>query len=216
MSRGPTGGEDEPVPRTRIDPPEHPGRRVLRSAVVAIAGTALAVGAGVVAVAPVASAATPPPTIVSLTFDDGNADLSKAVSALAANGMHGTFFINSGFIGATDYFTVKQLKSIAAAGNEIGGHTVNHPDLTTLQRAEAKRQICMDRENLARWGFDVTDFAYPFASDNKAVQALVAACGYNSARGLGDLRTRFGCSLCREAETTPPANLFLTKALDEV
>ena len=51
--------------------------------------------------------------------------------------------------------------AIAGMGHEIGGHSVTHPDLTTLPSDEAKRQICDDRVNLTNWGFRVTSLAYP-------------------------------------------------------
>ncbi|RIJ69444.1 polysaccharide deacetylase [Nakamurella silvestris] len=163
-----------------------------------------------------ARAAILPTTTISLTFDDGIADQAAAVSAMAARGMKGTFFINSGFIGGDGFFTLAQLQSIAAAGNEIGGHTVNHPDLTTLSTDEATRQVCNNRVALTNWGFTVTSFAYPFASSSPATEAIVKGCGYNSARGLGDLRTRFGCARCPYASPVPPVDPFETAALDQV
>ncbi|QWT25428.1 polysaccharide deacetylase family protein [Subtercola sp. PAMC28395] len=165
---------------------------------------------------PTATAAPKPQTVVSLTFDDGNADQQAAANTMAQYKLKGTFFINSGFVGGANYFTVANLTSLAAAGNEIGGHTVSHPDLTTLSSDEAKRQVCNDRINLTNWGFTPVSFAYPYASTNAAVQKIVSDCGYNSARGLGDLRSRFGCAGCAYAETIPPASKFITKALDEV
>jgi peptidoglycan/xylan/chitin deacetylase (PgdA/CDA1 family) len=160
--------------------------------------------------------AAAPLTVVSITFDDANADQLAAASTLASNGLHGTFFVPSGFVGASGYLTVSDLTSLAAAGHEIGGHTVTHLDLTTLSTDEATRQICNDRVNLTNWGFSVRSLAYPFAAVNAAVRTIVANCGYNSARGLGDLASRFGCSGCPYAETIPPENALETKALDEV
>ena len=172
----------------------------------------LAVG-GLVA-APAAQAAEP--TIVSLTFDDGNADQLNAAQILNANGLKGTFYITSGFTDRPDYMTVANLQGLAAAGHEIGGHSVTHPDLITLPTDEAARQICNDRVNLTNWGFQVTSFAYPFASQNAAMETVAQNCGYNSARGLGDIKTRFSCPDCDLAETVPPGNAFNTAAPDQV
>ncbi|TIH33026.1 polysaccharide deacetylase family protein [Subtercola vilae] len=184
--------------------------------VVSVGAMIFGLGGATAAASPVTSAVAKPLTVVSLTFDDGNVDQKAAASTLAQYKLAGTFFINSGFIGGTNYFTVADLSALKAAGNEIGGHTVSHPDLTTLSAAEAKRQICSDRINLTNWGFAVSDFAYPFASSNSATEAIVSSCGYNSARGLGDLASRFGCTGCDAAETIPPADKLLTKAVDEV
>jgi hypothetical protein len=153
--------------------------------------------------------------VVTLTFDDGTADQMTVLSILQAQGLKGTFFINSGTIGLPGYLTLGNLQSIAAAGNEIGGHTVTHPDLATLPADEVARQICDDRAQLTLWGFPMRDFAYPFASTTNAVEAAVQACGYNSARMLGDIQSQVGCTGCGFAETIPPADPYYTKALDE-
>jgi len=158
-------------------------------------------------------------TVVSLTFDDGNADQYAARSILASHAMHGTFFVNSGRIDTTPSFlTLPQVRDLAADGNEIAGHTVQHADLTTLGSDEAKRELCNDRVNLFNWGFQPTDFAYPYGHYNAAVEQTVAACGYNSARQVGDIATPAtgGCAGCPPAETIPPADPYATKAPDSV
>ncbi len=180
--------------------------RVRRLLVVLLAcGLALPV----VSVVPAAAAVT---TVVSLTFDDGNASQLAAQAALKKYGMNGTFYAISGYVGGTNYLTLDQLKSIKADGNEIAGHTVSHFDLVQLSANEAKRQVCNDRVNWASWGVPVSDFAYPFASSTPAVEQIAADCGYNTARGLGDIRTRFSCGKCPVAETIPPANAYNTRA----
>ncbi|MDY7528201.1 MULTISPECIES: cell wall-binding repeat-containing protein [unclassified Cryobacterium] len=162
---------------------------------------------------PSQAATTDPVTVVSLTFDDGDADQSAAVSILDAAGLKGTFFITTGWIGASNYLTVPQLTAMAASGHEIGGHTVSHPDLTTLPAAEVTKQICQGRNTLDDWGFKTTtDFAYPFATVSPAVAAAVSACGFNSGRMLGDVGGTTGVF----AETIPPADAFQTRAPEEV
>jgi peptidoglycan/xylan/chitin deacetylase (PgdA/CDA1 family) len=153
--------------------------------------------------------------VVTFTFDDGNADTVTAAPIMNAVGYHGTYYTNSGTIGLPGYQTLADLQNLAATGNEIAGHTVNHPDLPTLPTAEAEREICLDRDNLLGWGFTVTDFAYPFADTNATIDGLAKTCGYNSARNLGDIQSRFGCAGCEYAETIPPANAYELAALDE-
>jgi hypothetical protein len=156
------------------------------------------------------------PTVVSLTFDDADANQMTAAAILQANGQAGTFYIVSGYVGASGYLSQANLSSLAAAGHEIGGHTVTHPDLTTLPPDEVQRQVCTDRSTLLGWGFAVRSFAYPFAASTPADEAAVAGCGYNSARMLGDIASRFGCADCDSAESMPPADPYYTKALDQV
>jgi peptidoglycan/xylan/chitin deacetylase (PgdA/CDA1 family) len=143
-------------------------------------------------------------TTVSLTFDDGKGDQSVVPSMLAADGMHGTFYINSGNVGSPGYLDWNQLQSFESAGNEISGHTINHVDLTTVSLTEAQRQVCQDRRALMSEGLNITDFAYPYGATNSSVQSIVQGCGYNSGRRSWGL-----CSPaqgCLAAETIPPLN----------
>ena len=155
-------------------------------------------------------------TVVSLTFDDGNDNQLAAEQVLKANGLVGTFFITTSWIDQPSWLTQANLHSIAADGNEIGGHTVTHPDLTTLSTSAATAEVCNGKSTLTGWGFAVTDFAYPFAAQNSSVQSIVKGCGFASARSLGDVRSPASCASCQFAETIPPANPYNTAAPDEV
>jgi Polysaccharide deacetylase/Bacterial Ig domain len=155
-------------------------------------------------------------TVVSLEFDDGTADQVQAGPALASAGYHGTFFINSGRVGTTGYMTLSQIQALSDAGNEIGGHTVNHSDLPTLTTPEATREICQDRVALLADGFAVSDLAYPFGDTSSAVEADAAACGYNSARTIGGVVNPSGCAGCELAESIPPEDPFDTNTPDSI
>lgn len=159
------------------------------------------------------------PGVVTLTFDDGRISDTTAAKMLAEHGLRATFFINSGYIDMPGYLTLADLRSIASSGNEIGGHTVTHPDMSALTHDEIKRQVCEDRNTLVGWGFPVRSFAYPFGYATPEIEQIVADCGYNSARGLGGLKTvhppvggGYSCEQCASAEIIPPANPMLTKA----
>ncbi|WP_308199791.1 polysaccharide deacetylase family protein [Herbiconiux aconitum] len=181
--------------------------------VVAVAVPTAAAAAQAPAAAP---AAAKPQTVISLTFDDGNANQQAAATAMNALKMKGTFYITSGFVGGAGYFSRAQLDTLKAQGHEIGGHSVNHPDLAVLPADEVARQICNDRSTLMSWGYTVKSFAYPFASSIPSNETAAKNCGYNSARMLGDLQSRFGCTGCGYAEKIPPAKPFYLKALDQV
>ncbi|WP_460462904.1 polysaccharide deacetylase family protein [Arthrobacter pigmenti] len=157
-----------------------------------------------------------PHAIVSLTFDDAFAGQYKAAEILSRYGIEGTFFAPSGNIGRDGYLSLDQLRTIEANGHEIGGHTVNHSDLVQGPVKEAMREVCLDRRNLAEWGFTVTSFAYPFASSTPDIRKVPEACGYNSARGLGDLATENACIGCPGAESLPPSDPYLIKAPEMV
>ena len=169
---------------------------------------------GVVGPAAAARAATTP-TIVSLTFDDSDEDqYTNALPALESHDMHGTFYAITGQVGVdSGSLTLPQLQTMYNAGNEIGGHTVLHPNLTQISTAEATREICDSRDTLLNWGFPVTDFAYPYSASNSTVEGIVKQCGYNSAREDGDITSPYGCvSGCPMAETIPPLDPYNIRA----
>jgi peptidoglycan/xylan/chitin deacetylase (PgdA/CDA1 family) len=172
----------------------------------------LLVVAGVLGALLLPAVAAAGPTIVSLTFDDGTADQYAARTMLAQNSLDATFYVNSNNIGTSSSFlTWDQLSDLAADGNEIGGHTLDHVDLTTVTTAEATRQVCDDRQALGSHGFAVTDFAYPFGASNSSVESIVRGCGYQSARrAWGLCRVGLMPPNCNDvlAEPIPPRNIW--------
>jgi peptidoglycan/xylan/chitin deacetylase (PgdA/CDA1 family) len=129
------------------------------------------------------AAPTSPHLIVSLTFDDGyDNQATVAGPMLASHGMVGTFFVPSGFVGTSGYMTWSQVSGLAAAGNEIGGHTIHHYDLTSVSTAVAQQEVCGDRDTLLSHGLAVANFAYPDGHYNAALELIAQHCGYNSAR----------------------------------
>ncbi len=153
-------------------------------------------------------------TVVSLTFDDGDADQMIAARLMRAYHLHGTFYIITGAVGTPGYFTRRDLTTLAANGNEIGGHTVNHLDLTQIPQAQAHQQACQSRDTLAAWGFHATSFAYPGGTVTPQTEAIAAGCGFTSARtitGLGPY-----CSFCVPAESIPPANPYAIRTPGQV
>ena len=152
------------------------------------------------------------PTVVTLTFDDGAADQLAAARVLHSYGMHGTFFIITGAVGAPHYMSLADLRQLAANGDEIGGHTVSHLDLVNTTLAEAHRQVCAGRDILTRWGFPVTSFAYPDGAANRQLEATIAACGFSAARIVSGL----DCPGCAAAESLPPADRYAIRSPAEV
>jgi peptidoglycan/xylan/chitin deacetylase (PgdA/CDA1 family) len=175
--------------------------------------------ASMVVAAPGAKAATAS-TTVSITFDDALAEQNAAADILHRRGLNGTFYIISGAVGTPGHFDQGDLKRLVSLGHEIGGHSVSHRDLTTLPADEARREVCADRATLARWGFRVASFSYPYASHNRSIEAIVRDCGYNSARlGGGILRPGTdprGCPRCPMVETIPPANPYTVRTLQAI
>ena len=141
-------------------------------------------------------------TVVSLTFDDGQASQYSTLSMLSAHRMVGTYYINSAMVGSSGYYmTWSQVHDLASAGNEIGGHTLHHANLTKVDAATAKREVCDDRTNLITNGFTpVTSFAYPEDASDPTVERIIRDCGYTTGRAGGNV----ACAQCPPAESIPP------------
>jgi peptidoglycan/xylan/chitin deacetylase (PgdA/CDA1 family) len=152
-------------------------------------------------------------TVVSLTFDDGQASQAATGSMLATRGMTGTYYINSAQVGTSGYYmTWPQIHGLANAGNEIGGHTLNHVNLTSVSQATATTEVCQDRQNLLNQGFSpVSSFAYPEAAVNSTAKQVVQNCGYSSGRGVGNIYSNGACPGCPYAETVPPGDAYELK-----
>jgi peptidoglycan/xylan/chitin deacetylase (PgdA/CDA1 family) len=147
----------------------------------------LATAAQAAVVTPSGASARQVKTIVSIQFDDGNRQ-QVARAILKKHHMHGTFFINTGYVGTGNgYFTWNQIHQLASDGDEIAGHTLTHRDLVTLSPAEQAREVCMDRRQLIQHGFQPVDFAYPFGSYDATTERVVQRCGYQSGRAAWGL-----------------------------
>lgn len=122
---------------------------------------------------------------VALTFDDGYADFyTNAYPVLSQYHFTATTFIISGFIDDANGHSMRswQLVAISKAGIEIGAHTFNHPDLTTLSAAQVQNQLGPPKTTLENLiGKPVLDFAYPAGRYDSSVVAAVQAAGYQSA-----------------------------------
>ena len=182
---------------------------------VTVRDTAGQSSTGTAQVTVTASPPPPPatrPTSVVLTFDDGTTGQDQAAQVMARYGMRGTFYVNSARLGVQDHLGVAQLKAIAADGNEIGGHTLDHADLTTLTSDDVARQVCNDRVALHDLGFSPKSFAYPFGAYNSAIETTVKNCGYNNARIIANLRSNpYGCANCVTANAVPIADPYAIK-----
>jgi peptidoglycan/xylan/chitin deacetylase (PgdA/CDA1 family) len=108
------------------------------------------------------------------------------------------------------------LAKIAVDGNEIAGHTVTHPDLITIDPAEAQRQVWDNRATLQSWVYKPVDSAYPIADANAQVETITKNCGYSAARDSAISCAPASCGTCVYGETTPPPDPYYLRAPDQV
>lgn len=173
--------------------------------------TAVSVGlvmAGLTAFGQAASAQTP--TVVSLNFDnDTYSEYTLGYTdALQPAGVAATFYINSGTIGTSNHLTWSEVQSLSAAGDDIGGKTVDGTNLTTLTTQQQISEICNDVQNIEAHGVTPLTFAYPSGASNATIQSEVQGCGYGNARTAGSLSPT-GSTY---AETLPPRSWLALRA----
>jgi peptidoglycan/xylan/chitin deacetylase (PgdA/CDA1 family) len=133
--------------------------------------------------------------VVGLTFDDGYRNVYQ----------HALPILREQCFTATNYFVARQLdggnvwdyeKNIAhadlmspdelrgwaAAGMEVGSHTLDHPYLPKLSPELADYQIRQSRLELEQvLGDEVTAFCYPYGGETPELRAMVRQAGYTNA-----------------------------------
>jgi peptidoglycan/xylan/chitin deacetylase (PgdA/CDA1 family) len=127
----------------------------------------------------------PPPGLAAVTFDDGMRNvLTTGMPILSGLGIPATVYVPSGWLGARSpwigpgadgkILSEQELKEIAAAGWEVGAHTVTHADLSILDYHGCREEIDSSRDALQNIaGVSVETFAYPFGRYGRtAVEAV--------------------------------------------
>jgi peptidoglycan/xylan/chitin deacetylase (PgdA/CDA1 family) len=125
--------------------------------------------------------------LVSITFDDGwTNQYTNAFPLLKQYGLPATFYIISGELtDQPDYMSATQVKNLQVAGNEIGSHTITHPDLTTVSATQLQNEMKNSQATLQSVvGVPITNFAYPYGAYN-ANTIAVGKQYYQSQRSVG-------------------------------
>lgn len=135
--------------------------------------------------------------VAALTFDDGLVDnAGPLLDVLGAYDAPATVYVIAGWLGRrhpdapwTRIVTAEELQRIAGAGVEIGAHTMNHADLSTVSYDVALREWSESRERLEELsGAPVQSAAYPFGNVSDDAVRACGAAGFTSAvrtRGRG-------------------------------
>jgi peptidoglycan/xylan/chitin deacetylase (PgdA/CDA1 family) len=130
---------------------------------------------------------------VLITFDDGYASwVTVCLPMLSERSIRALFFINSGLIDSAENTEVSAryvreqlllasprtilswdgVQQLEKAGHTIGGHTVTHERLSSLQKDMQCREIRGDKQRIESViGKTITTFAYPFGQRTDYTEA---------------------------------------------
>ncbi|MFJ6215821.1 polysaccharide deacetylase family protein [Streptomyces sp. NPDC092296] len=135
--------------------------------------------------------------LVGLTFDDGYADFeTQALPVLRAHGFTASVYVVADRLGRHNTWdpggprkrllTADQVRAVAAAGMEIGSHSLVHTTLTELPADRLTAETARSREVLEEVvGGPVTGFCYPYGTVDQRVADAVRAAGYDYACAIG-------------------------------
>ncbi len=102
---------------------------------------------------------------IALSFDAawGNDDTAKILEVLKNNDVRVTFFMTGGWIEKYP----DDVKAIAAAGHDLGNHSENHKQMSTLSAEECKTEILTPHEKVKQLtGKEMMLFRPPYGDYN--------------------------------------------------
>ena len=136
---------------------------------------------------------TLPPRPIAITFDDAyESVVTHAIPRLDALGWPCTIFVVTSQIGGTNAWDAaapsatlmagETLRSLAAAGHEIGSHSRTHRRIRRLSAETTSEELDGSRADLEDvLGAPVHTFAFPYGSHDPTVLTRVAQAGYRAA-----------------------------------
>ncbi|WP_449350059.1 polysaccharide deacetylase family protein [Streptomyces shaanxiensis] len=133
---------------------------------------------------------------VLITFDDGYEGVHRhALPVLAKHGFTATVFVSTGWIrGAHDMgggldtmLDWDQVRELAAADVEIGGHTHTHPQLDQLDDTALRHELIHSKEIVSdELGTVPLSLAYPYGYSSRRVREAVRETGYGQALAVNN------------------------------
>ncbi|WP_018549246.1 polysaccharide deacetylase family protein [Streptomyces sp. LaPpAH-108] len=137
---------------------------------------------------------------VLITFDDGYEGVHRhALPVLAQHGFPATVFVSTGWVrgrydtgGALDtMLDWDQVRALASAGVEIGGHSHSHPQLDQLDDSALEWELARSTDIVTgELGVRPRSFAYPYGYSDRRVRRAVRSAGYAQALAVGNALAR--------------------------
>jgi peptidoglycan/xylan/chitin deacetylase (PgdA/CDA1 family) len=128
-----------------------------------------------------------PPRPMLITFDDGHLNnYTTAFPIMQKYGFTGVLYIVGNYVGVADYLNADQIKEMAAAGWEVGSHSMTHSDLTALEPQRQRMEVVDSKDFLEKTlGVPIKSIAYPFGLSNSGVIDYAHFAGYSAGMSLG-------------------------------
>ncbi|UNO42913.1 polysaccharide deacetylase family protein [Streptomyces sp. MST-110588] len=133
---------------------------------------------------------------VLITFDDGYEGVHRhALPALSRHGFTATVFVSSGWLrgpydtgGSLDtMLDWGQVRKLAAAGIEIGGHSHSHPQLDQLADEPLWFEVMRCKQIIGdELGRAPVSFAYPYGYSSRRVRRAVRGAGFRQSLAVGN------------------------------
>ncbi|MEV0222527.1 polysaccharide deacetylase family protein [Streptomyces sp. NPDC050704] len=137
---------------------------------------------------------------VLVTFDDGYEGVHRhALPVLAKHGFAATLFVSTGWLrgaydtgGALDeMLDWDQVRELADADVEIGGHSHTHPQLDQLTDDALRFEVLRCKEIVAdELGTRPVSFAYPYGYSSRRVRQMVREAGFGQSLAVGNSLAR--------------------------
>ncbi|MGF0172661.1 polysaccharide deacetylase family protein [Streptomyces sp. Marseille-Q5077] len=133
---------------------------------------------------------------VLITFDDGYEGVHRhALPVLAKHGFAATVFVSTGWLkgphdmggGLDTMLDWDQVRELAEADVEIGGHSHTHPQLDQLPDDQLRSELILCKEIISdRLGSVPASFAYPYGYSSRRVREAVHETGYAQALAVNN------------------------------
>lgn len=121
---------------------------------------------------------------VILSFDDGyESFFTQTYPILKKHQVPAVNYLIAGFTGNLNHMKAGQIQTLVSDDLvEIGSHTINHPNLTSLTPDQAKYQI-QESKNYFEKNFNVkvSSFCYPYGFYNESLFPFLDESGYKTA-----------------------------------
>lgn len=107
----------------------------------------------------------------------GNEDTQTIIKILKEKNVHVTFFMTGGWV---DTYP-DDVKALYKAGHELGNHSQNHKQMSTISSSECEDEIMKVHNKVKKLtGYDMKVFRPPYGDYNDTLVETAEKCGYHA------------------------------------